>query len=215
MTRNWASVEGPWSPRSGRKLDLRRVDGDRETESFRIEGQSIDKPVGRPVERAGGKPVKNPAGKPARKPPAAKARSKGGEEMKLHSEMLPPVPVSMSPLDEYPRVRQIEGEGFRRWFTNGYFDLIVWYKDDKTTLVGFQLCFESKALTWTVERGHDVSTIDDGEQGAAGSSKMTPVLVAGGHFKPQVVAQRFQEASVSIDRKLADFITARIIAFRR
>jgi hypothetical protein len=193
---------------------VRPSDVDSETESFKIEEQSIEKPVGTPVQRAGGTPVKKPAGKPARKPPAAAARSKGGEEMKLHSEMLPPVPVSMSPLDEYPRVRQIEGEGFRRWFTNGYFDLIVWYKDDKTTLVGFQLCFESKALTWTVERGYDLSAVDDGEQGAAGSSKMTPVLVAGGHFKPRVVAQRFHEASVSIDRKLADFIAARIIAFR-
>ena len=135
--------------------------------------------------------------------------------MKLHPEMPPSASVSLPPLDEYPRVRQIEGEGFRRWFTNGYFDLIVWYRDDRTTLTGFQLCFESKALTWTVERGYDLSTIDDGEQGAPGSSKMTPVLVAGGHFTPQVIAQRFQEASVSIEKKLADFILARIIAFRR
>lgn len=248
MARNWASVEGPWSPRSGRKLDLRPVDEDRETESFRIEGQSVEKPVGKPVERAGGKPVKKPAGKPAPKPaskparesvkkparekpkkhagkPAAKlsakraktseGRSKGGEEMKLHPEMMPSAPASMSPLDEYPRVRQIEGEGFRRWFTNGYFDLIAWYKDDGTTMVGFQLCFESRALTWTVEHGYDLSTIDDGEQGAPGSSKMTPVLVAGGDFKPRVVAERFREAAVSIDGKLADFILARIVAFHR
>ena len=192
MKRKW-SEEGPWSPRPG---------------------GSIDKPVGRPVERAGGKPVNNPAGQPARKP-IAKPFREPAAEVKPYPDMLPAVPVSMSPLDEYPRVRQIEGEGFRRWLTNGYFDLILWYRDDRTTLTGFQLCFESRAFTWTAERGYDLSTIDDGEQGAAGSSKMTPVLVAGGHFKPQVIAQRFQQASVSMDKELADFISARIIAFRR
>ncbi len=34
--------------------------------------------------------------------------------------------------------RQIENEGFRRWFTDDFFDLIVWYENKEIT--GFQLC---------------------------------------------------------------------------
>ena len=30
-------------------------------------------------------------------------------------------------LVEYRNVRQIRGEGHRRWFSDEYFDLIVWY----------------------------------------------------------------------------------------
>jgi hypothetical protein len=218
MKWNWASVEGPWSPRSGRKRVLHPVDEDRETESFKVEGHSTEKPVGKPAERAGGKPVKTPGGKPGSKPARKKrgaTQSTGGTEMTLDSKLLPSVPVTLTPLSEYPRVRQIASEGFRRWFANGYFDLIVWYRDDRTTLVGFQLCFEGKALTWTAANGYDFSTIDDGEQGAAGTSKMTPVLVPGGSFKQQVIAQRFQEAAVNVDKELADFIVSRITAFRR
>jgi len=39
-------------------------------------------------------------------------------------------------LGEIRNVRQIEGEGTRRWFTDRYFDLIVWY-DDSGSLTGF------------------------------------------------------------------------------
>jgi hypothetical protein len=69
-------------------------------------------------------------------------------------------------LVEIRNTRQIEGEGFRRWFTDEFFDLIVWY-DEKRTLVGFQLCYDKegreRALTWTREHGFQHNRIDDGE----------------------------------------------------
>jgi len=39
-------------------------------------------------------------------------------------------------------VRQIEGEGTRRWFTDRYFDPIV-QNDALGVLIGFQLCYDS------------------------------------------------------------------------
>jgi len=57
-------------------------------------------------------------------------------------------------LTEIRNARQVEGEGFRRWFTDDYFDLIVWY-GDQNAMIGFQLCYDKqgkeRALTWTVE----------------------------------------------------------------
>ena len=33
-------------------------------------------------------------------------------------------------LTEIQNARQIAGEGVRRWFTDDYFDLIVWYGEE-------------------------------------------------------------------------------------
>jgi hypothetical protein len=43
-------------------------------------------------------------------------------------------------LAEIRDVRQIPGEGFRRWFSDGDFDLIVWYAGGE--IAGFQLCYD-------------------------------------------------------------------------
>jgi len=37
-------------------------------------------------------------------------------------------------LVEHAHVRQIHGEGYRRWFADDYFDLIVWYDDLKNII---------------------------------------------------------------------------------
>ena len=69
-------------------------------------------------------------------------------------------------LSEIRNARQVEGEGFRRWFTDDYFDLIVWYGNDRR-LIGFQLCYDKqereRALTWTLEHGFQHNRIDSGE----------------------------------------------------
>ena len=44
------------------------------------------------------------------------------------------------PLKENLEVRQRENEGWRRWFVNSYFELIVWYEIKGGQLTGFQLC---------------------------------------------------------------------------
>ena len=45
------------------------------------------------------------------------------------------------PLKENQEVRQREEEGWRRWFVNDYFDIILWYNKKGGDLIGFQVCY--------------------------------------------------------------------------
>ncbi len=117
-------------------------------------------------------------------------------------------------LSEIRDARQVEGEGYRRWFTDDYFDLIVWYDDDRR-LVGFQLCYDKqgreRALTWTLAHGFQHNRIDSGE--VPGHSKMTPIIIADGAFNPRPVAERFRPASARIDPLIASFVLDTISRF--
>jgi hypothetical protein len=115
-------------------------------------------------------------------------------------------------LVEYRNVRQIRGEGHRRWFSDDYFDLIVWYDGPsrgRSHISGFQLCYDrsgyERALTWTREHGYSHEKVDTGEGGWAGM-KSTPILVADGFFDGAQVAMRFREASKGIDQDIADLV---------
>jgi hypothetical protein len=114
-------------------------------------------------------------------------------------------------LAEISNPRQIAGEGFRRWFTDEEFDLIVWYDDDRT-LVGFQLCYDKqnreRALTWTSDHGFQHNRIDAGE--VPGHAKMTPVIIADGAFNRDPVAERFRRESGKIDPAIASFVYATV-----
>ncbi len=111
-------------------------------------------------------------------------------------------------LSEIRNPRQVPGEGTRRWFTDEYFDLIVWY-DDGGRLFGFQLCYDKddheRALTWTAASGFHHNRIDDGE--VPGHSKMTPIIGADGSFNARPVAERFREASARIEPEIASFVS--------
>jgi hypothetical protein len=117
-------------------------------------------------------------------------------------------------LSEIRDARQIRGEGFRRWFTDDYFDLIVWYDDEKA-LTGFQLCYDKqnreRALTWTREHGFQHNRIDAGE--IPGHAKMTPVIVADGEFAAAPVATLFKRASASIDADIAQLVHETILRY--
>lgn len=110
-------------------------------------------------------------------------------------------------LSEIRNARQVAAEGFRRWFTDEYFDLIVWYNDDGR-LIGFQLCYDKeereRALTWTRARGFQHDRVDSGE--VPGHSKMTPIIVADGAFDAAPVAERFRVASAAIEPGIAEFV---------
>jgi hypothetical protein len=110
-------------------------------------------------------------------------------------------------LAEIQNARQVAGEGFRRWFTDDYFDLIVWY-GDAGTLLGFQLCYDKpareRALTWTVEHGFQHNRIDAGE--VPGHAKMTPLIIADGAFSRDTVAERFRRESTALDPVIATFV---------
>jgi hypothetical protein len=120
-------------------------------------------------------------------------------------------------LNEIANPRQVPGEGPRRWFSDPYFDLIVWYREDGSSIDGFQLCYdkerEERALTWRRDTGFDHKRIDDGE--VTGRMKMTPVLVPDGSFDYSGIAERFRRESEKIDPEIRDFIYERVMNYPR
>jgi len=124
-------------------------------------------------------------------------------------------------LVEYMNVRQIRGEGHRRWFSDDYFDLIVWYDGARRRgphITGFQLCYDrggfERALTWMRGRGFSHEKVDTGEYLGSGGIKSTPILVADGVFDSRSVAERFREASRGIDPDIADLVLDRLAEYR-
>jgi hypothetical protein len=117
-------------------------------------------------------------------------------------------------LTEIQNARQIAGDGVRRWFTDDYFDLIVWYGDEKHP-IGFQLCYDKqgreRALTWTRAHGFQHDRVDSGE--IPGHSKMTPIIVADGAFDNTSITRRFRRESTSIDPRIASFVFERLDSY--
>lgn len=127
-------------------------------------------------------------------------------------------------LKEMKEVRQIQGEGFRRWFTDEFFDLFVWYNahhaqqikgtDD---IIGFQLCYDKnnkeRALTWKKNYGFTHDGIDDGESRA--TEDRTPILVQDGLFDTKAIAKQFKENGKEMDQVILKFVLDRIKKYGR
>ena len=111
-------------------------------------------------------------------------------------------------LKEFTHLKQIEGEHRRRWFSDDYFDLIVWY-DEADTIVGFQLCYnigkDEHAITWFRDKSFSHAKVDDGDD-VVRLYKSSPILVADGEFNPQLVAEKFKEAAAEIDPEVAKLV---------
>ena len=120
-------------------------------------------------------------------------------------------------LKEEKNVRQIAGDPRRRWFSDEYFDLIVWFdKDD--SVWGFQLCYDRehkpRALTWTGAHGYKHTGIDNGEH-VWGTSQVSPVLVEDGAFDALPVTQRFGAAAGELPFALTSFILEKLRGYER
>ncbi len=117
-------------------------------------------------------------------------------------------------LAEVRGVRQIEKEGFRRWFGDSFFDLIVWFEEGDS-ISGFQLCYDKskkeRALTWRRQGGYIHEKIDDGE--IPGRMKMTPILVPDGAFAKDTIAERFRREAENIDAEIRDLVYQKLLAF--
>ena len=116
-------------------------------------------------------------------------------------------------LFERSHIRQIEGEGYRRWFSDEYFDLIVWYESSELrTITGFQLCYDKergeRALTWRSNRGYTHDRIDDGE--TVPGPKRTPVLMPDGAFERAPIVERLEREGSRIDQEVVRFVTQKI-----
>ncbi|MGA1825163.1 MAG: hypothetical protein ACMUIP_10930 [bacterium] len=118
-------------------------------------------------------------------------------------------------LREIQHVRQIEGENKRRWFSDHYFDLIIW-TDENEKIVGFQLCYDKsryhRVVTWNKETGFAHDCIDDGEN-RPGKIKATPILVMDGVFEYEKIADNFKKESTDIEDKIAAFVYNKIMEY--
>ncbi|MEK7483168.1 MAG: hypothetical protein AABZ60_02420 [Planctomycetota bacterium] len=118
-------------------------------------------------------------------------------------------------LNEVVHVRQIPGEPRRRWFLDEFFDLIVWL-DESNTFIGFQLIYDKKSkqgvLDWRINKGYSHYKMDDGEH-TASKPKATPTLTTQKSFDKEFIYQSFLQASVSIDKAVAQFVLEKIKAY--
>ena len=122
--------------------------------------------------------------------------------------------MSLPMLTEIKDVRQFEDDNLRRWFTDEFFDLIVWY-DQQERISGFQLCYDKahneRALTWRLEDGYSHTRIDDGE--IPGQIKMTPILVPDGVFDKTDIAERFKEQGSQVDSGIVSLVYEKLLEF--
>ena len=117
-------------------------------------------------------------------------------------------------LREWKNVRQPTEEGPRRWFTDEDMDLIVWYDADRSTIRGFQLCYdkqsEQHALTWMRDGKYNHARVDDGEGRQGMGLKQTPILVEDGAFDPVELAERFDRQAQTVDPEIRSLVERRL-----
>ena len=115
-------------------------------------------------------------------------------------------------MSELPCIRQIPGEGRRRWFADAYFDLIVWFEGDG--ICGFQLCYDPagrpRAYTWTRAGGTRHDAIDDGDAPTM-KYKATPVLVADGPVDLAALERRFRRVSGGLPADIRKLVLGRMV----
>ena len=116
-------------------------------------------------------------------------------------------------LTEHPHVVQDTKEFRTRWFSDDYFDLTLWQRDDGS-IVRFELSYNRRvnehALTWDEQGGFSHLKVDDGER-EAGQFKMSPMFMADGVFNWKDIAERFERESRGIEAKIASFVHQKIL----
>lgn len=102
-------------------------------------------------------------------------------------------------LQELPNVRQIKGEGLRRWFISDNLELILWYDDEKK-LNGFQICYDklagTRTITWKM-----VNTAD-------GSNKS--IIISDGPYNKSRIYSLVERDTETLEENLRDFILKRL-----
>lgn len=109
-------------------------------------------------------------------------------------------------LREIRNVSQNEKGVLRRWFSDDYFDLIVWTDLDGLP-IGFQLAYDldgrERALTY-LRGSYRHAEVDSGEDAA--TSHKAPILVADGAFDTGGILHRFLAAAGGMDRNIRDYV---------
>lgn len=120
-------------------------------------------------------------------------------------------------LKENPDVRQIPGDPPRRWFSDDFFDLIVWFAPDGS-ISGFQLCYDTefkpRALTWMKEGGYRHDGVDDGDD-PVGGHKSSPILVQDGAFDREDIGARFSAESEALPPEIREKVLEKIREYKK
>ncbi len=108
-------------------------------------------------------------------------------------------------------IRPVAHDLDRRWFSDDYFDLIVWYESEGQ-IHGFQLCYDKtgreRALTWSQERGFLHTAVDSGE--SKPTANRTPVLVTDGAFPFEQVRREFTTRSSLLPAEIRELVLVRV-----
>jgi len=102
-------------------------------------------------------------------------------------------------LRELENVRQLKGEGVRRWFIDEDLELILWYDVNKK-LEGFQILYDKLAGTRTITWKKVTP--------AAGESKS--VLVSDGPYNRVRIHNMVEKSSENLETNLRRFILERL-----
>jgi hypothetical protein len=102
-------------------------------------------------------------------------------------------------LQELQNVRQIRGEGLRRWFIDDDMELILWYDFEKN-LEGFQICYDKLAGTRTIT-WKKVTPVE-------GDTKS--ILVSDGPYNKSRLIAIVERSSESLEGNLRSFILKRL-----
>lgn len=110
--------------------------------------------------------------------------------------------------------RKVYRDHDRRWISDDYFDLIVWYTRNDA-VYGFQLCYDKpgweRALTWVSRRGFSHTAVESGEEDA--EANRTPLLVADGSFPATKVKREFRRRAIELPSELRELVISKIAEF--
>jgi hypothetical protein len=104
----------------------------------------------------------------------------------------------------------------RHWYSDDYFDLIIWHDADGA-IHGFQLCYDTnydeRALTWTRNDGFQHTAVDSGESSPL--ANRTPILIANGAFPTEEVRSEFLARGKTLPTKIFELVLARIAEYEK
>lgn len=103
----------------------------------------------------------------------------------------------------------------RRWFSDDYFDLIVWLDSDNS-IRGFQLCYDKRcmerAVTWWNNAGFSHERVDSGENNP--EKNRSPILTPDGISPVQDLLGRYGAESTHIDHEVREFVLTELTEYK-
>ena len=115
--------------------------------------------------------------------------------------------------DKAPK-RPVRGDYDRRWLSDDFFDLVIWYRPDDT-IYGFQLCYDKpsreRALTWMSDRGFSHMEVECGDP--VSPPNQTPILVSDVSFPADRVLHEFTRRGSALPVGVRQLVTDKISEF--